>query len=79
MDLFDGDLYVGGSKKCRGLWNIAALANTWALWLERDNRIFEDVEGVSRELWERIKYWVALWISQAKVFAEFSFFDSLTG
>lgn len=47
VDRFDGDLYVGGSKKCRGLWNVAALANTWALWLERDNRIFEDVEGVS--------------------------------
>lgn len=65
MDLSDGD-FVGGRIYNRRLWNVAVLAVTRALWLERNNQIFEEVEKDSSKMWESIKYCVALWISQSK-------------
>lgn len=38
-------------------------AVTWALWLDRNNCIFYEVEGDISDVWERVKYRVALWVS----------------
>jgi len=42
------------------------------VWLERNSRIFEDVQENNIELWHRIQDWVALWISQTKGFTVYS-------
>lgn len=46
----------GRSNSAERLWNPAALAVTWALWLERNDRIFDDLVGDVSEVWDRIKY-----------------------
>lgn len=44
-----------------------------ALWLERNDRLFEDIQGNFTEVWDRIKYWVGLWLwlSQSKILVAF--------
>lgn len=56
VDLFNRDLMFGRSNSAERLWNPAALAVTWALWLERNDRIFDDLVGDVSEVWDRIKY-----------------------
>lgn len=51
--------------------NIVILASLWVLWLERNNHIFDGVEGVS-DVWDCIIQCVALWTSQDKEFRAFS-------
>ncbi|EXB36980.1 hypothetical protein L484_018358 [Morus notabilis] len=49
-DLMGLDVSAGWNKKVSRLWNIIILASLWALWLERNNRTFEGVEGKICEL-----------------------------
>ncbi|EXB60653.1 hypothetical protein L484_016006 [Morus notabilis] len=46
-----------------------------AIWLERKNQIFEDLEGDVNVVWDRVKFCVALWLYQVKRFHAFSFSD----
>ena len=49
------------------LWSAAVLAILWAVWLERNGRIFENIENKVEDLWEKIKFWVALGCIKLKV------------
>lgn len=49
------------------------------LWIERNNWLFEDEEADSIEVWVRIQYWIALWISQGQGFDLFSIFVLVKG
>ena len=66
---------IGGLNDRRKLWDVAVKAICWSLWLERNNRIFEDVTRELDFIWDRVKYWVALWVYDSKDFKELSFFD----
>lgn len=55
------------------------LTVTWALWLERNNHIFEDIEGDVINVWDRIKFWVALWVPQVQSLNAFFVLDLLRG
>ena len=44
------------------LWNVAVIALCWSLWLERNNRICDNIVGTFASVWERVKFWVALWV-----------------
>jgi RNAse (barnase) inhibitor barstar len=49
------------------------------LWMERNRRIFEAYEGVGVEvLWDRVRFWVALWASVSIVFKDYSFSSILS-
>ena len=67
-------MVLGGGKKAKVLWGCSVLAIFWVLWMERNRRIFEVYEGVGVQfLWERIRFWVALWASVSEVFKDYSF------
>ena len=51
------------------------MAICWSLWLERNSRIFEDKESSLEFIWERVKFWVALWVFETKEFKDFLFSD----
>ena len=61
------------SKKGKILWNFAVNATFWAIWLERNNRIFEDSEANFESIWDRIRLWVAIWIHVCKDFKSIPF------
>ena len=35
-------------------WNLAIIARHWSLWLDRNNRVFEDLEGNLGFLWDSV-------------------------
>lgn len=45
------------------------MASYWALWLHCYKRTFEGVE----DIWERIKFWVVIWLLDVKEFNIVSF------
>ena len=51
------------------LWRFAGL------WMEQNSKAFEDTEGTLESLWDRIKYWVTLWIFDTKDFRSLLFSD----
>ena len=64
----------GKGKKAKVLWGCGIFAILWVLWSERNRRIFEAYEGVGFEvLWDRVRFWVALWASVSETFKDYSF------
>ena len=62
---------LGRGKKAKILWGSLMQAVVWNLWLERNRRIFEDYKGVGvAELWDRVKFWAALWASTSLAFKD---------
>lgn len=60
---------LGRGKKAKVLWGNLLQAMIWNLWVERNRRIFDDYKGVeASELWDRVKFWAALWASITPVF-----------
>ena len=66
---------VGGRKGRSYLWRTAVLAIMWVIWLERNNRIFEGIEASVEDLWEKVRFWTAIWVYKTKSFEQFSFLD----
>ncbi|EXB40232.1 hypothetical protein L484_003944 [Morus notabilis] len=50
VNLFNGDLVFGRSNSAKRLGNVVVVAATWALWVERKSRVFNDLEGVVTEV-----------------------------
>ncbi|PON67213.1 WD repeat containing protein [Parasponia andersonii] len=46
QDLLEVGQGLFGNQRGRLLWKVVVLASLWALWLERNRRIFEGVEGM---------------------------------
>ncbi|VVA25489.1 Hypothetical predicted protein, partial [Prunus dulcis] len=62
---------LGRGKKAKILWGSLMQAVVWNLWLERNRRIFENYKGVGvAELWDRVKFWAALWASTSLAFKD---------
>ncbi|XP_020420593.1 uncharacterized protein LOC18774736 [Prunus persica] len=62
---------LGRGKKAKILWGSLMQAVVWNLWMERSRRIFEDYKGVGvAELWDRVKFWAALWASTSPAFKD---------
>ena len=66
--------YIKG-KENKIIWNHFLFATLWAIWGERNNRIFEGGAYSEVELWERICFWVAIWLKNVKNFRFLSFTD----
>ena len=54
------------SKKGKILWKTTVTATFWAIWSERNRRIFEDDVVTSESTWDRIRLWVAIWLHVCK-------------
>ncbi|CAL8157247.1 unnamed protein product [Prunus armeniaca] len=64
----------GKGKRASTLWGCLVHYVFWNISLERNRRIFEDYKGAGvSELWDRVKYWVALWASITKEFKDYSY------
>ncbi|KAK9927793.1 hypothetical protein M0R45_024959 [Rubus argutus] len=62
-----------GGRKAKAVWGCLVLAVFWVIWLERNQRIFEDKVGAGHEeLWDRIKFWSSLWVSVTHEFKDYS-------
>ena len=48
------------TKKGKILWKVAVTTILWAIWLERNKRTFEEVEGTIESTWDIIRMWVAI-------------------
>ncbi|CAK9153169.1 unnamed protein product [Ilex paraguariensis] len=57
----------------------AVMAIFWAIWLERNRRIFKDKGEFVEFLRERAKFLASLWVSTAKEFKDVSFFSLSIG
>ena len=60
-------------KKEKILWKLAITATFWAIWLERNHRIFEEVVESLESLWDIIKLWVGIWLHYCKDFDSIPF------
>ena len=49
----------------------------WAIWDKRNRRIFECKASSKEEVWERVKFWVGLWLKSMKEFNNFAFSNLL--
>ena len=74
-------VFDGGKINCFGtnnlakvMWNCIVLSLLWVIWIERNNRIFEDRVMRSEDLFEKAKYLASLGASSDKIFEEFPFF-----
>ena len=56
------------NKKGKVLWKVTSTAIFWAIWLERNNRIFKEKEDFLEPIWDRIRLWVAIWLYNCKDF-----------
>ncbi|CAL8992526.1 unnamed protein product [Prunus brigantina] len=73
-DFFCTDFVVWGlGKRASTLWGCLVHSVFWNIWIERNRRIFEDYKGVGvSELWDRVKYWAALWASVTEDFKDYA-------
>ena len=58
----------GSSKRDIVLWQAACIALIWAVWQERNARIFKDKARNSENLWDMIHFLASLWAFCSKVF-----------
>ncbi|PON60513.1 hypothetical protein TorRG33x02_284770, partial [Trema orientale] len=61
------------NKRAKILWEVAVPAGFGAIWLERNKRIFEGSKECSDLLWDRVRYWVAIWLHDVKDFNNLPF------
>jgi hypothetical protein len=67
--LFKTILVLGRGRKDKVLRGCGVLAVFWVLWIERNRRILKSMTEVGVEdLWERVRFWVALWASVSEDF-----------
>lgn len=65
-------------KKGKVLWRMIVHAVCWSLWLERNRRIFEDKEECLDKIWSKLKFAIAWWIFNHKMFRGFFMTDVAT-
>ena len=61
----------GTNNLAKVLWKCMVLPLMWVIWIERNNRIFEDKVMRSEDLFEKAKYLASLWASLDKNFKKF--------
>ena len=77
--LIDCDFMMGREKRIKLLWSLVIYAILWTLWIERNQRIFEEKERSFAEIIDSVYYWVALWATLHKDLNQFSFKEWLRG
>ena len=73
LDLLSLGQGLGLNKKGKTFWKVATTITFWAIWLERNNRIFEGIEENFEFIWDRIRLWVGIWLHFYKDFKSIHF------
>ena len=50
------------SKRGLLVWRTALLAGCWGIWLERNNHTFGGGFESSEDIWDKIRFGVAIWL-----------------
>ena len=66
-------------KQIKSLWVSAVWAVLWAIWKERNSRIFSDKYNSVTNLWDKILFWVGVWVKTLKDFKSTSLTDLSMG
>ena len=66
-------------KSIETLWICAVWAVTWATWKERNSRIFTEKYVSIFNLWDKILFWVGIWVKTLSVFKNISLTDLSMG
>ena len=69
----DRTLGYGSNNMAKTLWNCMVFSLLWHIWLERNNRIFEDKKSVLEDIYEKAKFSTLLWAFTDKSFKGYSF------
>ena len=77
FDLLSGQARYFKGKEKKIIFNQFLAATLWAIWGERNNRIFQDCASSTEELWDKICFWVAIWLKNVKEFRFWSCSDLL--
>ena len=72
--LLHGPPNARSSNKIRDLWVCVVWDVLWGIWNERNSRIFSNMYDSEHNLWDKIIYWVAIWVKNHKDFKHFSIF-----
>ena len=66
-------------KPIKSLWVCAVWAISWAIWKERNTRIFSEEYVPVSNLWDKILFWVGIWVKTLTDFRSISLTDLSTG
>ena len=78
-DLFGGCCDARWNKKVKALWVYAVWAVLWGIWKEKNARLFSDEYNSAFILWDKILFWMAIWIKSHQDLRLISFFDLSMG
>ena len=79
LDLLEGCLNARYNKTIKALWVCVVWAVLWGIWLERNSRTFFGEYVSVFNLWDKILFWVALWVKSRKEYKFIQFFDLSMG
>ena len=79
LDLLKGSSNACWTKTIKELWVCVVWAVLWGIWRERNSRTFNNVYGSFYNLWDKILYWVAIWVKSCKDFNDIPFSDLSIG
>ena len=79
LDLLIGCSEVRWNKKVKIIWVCVVWAVLWGIWNERNSRTFSDENILAFNLWDKILFWVAIWIKTRQDFRHISFSDLSMG
>ena len=69
---------VTSEEKRRKLSSISSYPQRYEQYgVKENNRIFQDCASSVEELWDKICFWVAIWLKNVKTFSFWSFSDLL--
>ena len=79
LDLLIGCSDARWNKKVKALWVCVVWAVLWGIWKEMNSRTFSNENVSAFNLWDKILFWVAIWIKSRQDFRHISFSDLSMG
>ena len=70
---------VRWNSSVKALWVCAVWAVLWGIWKERNLRTFNNEYNSAFGLWDKILYWVAIWVKSRKDFRHLPLSDLSIG
>ena len=79
LDLLNGCSNARWTKTIKALWVSVVWVVLWGIWKERNAKTFTDEYESVFNLWDKILYWVTIWVKSRKAFRIIPFFDLSMG
>ena len=79
LDLLKRCSSVRKNRKVKAIWVCVVWAVLWGIWKERNSRTFNDDYVSAFNVWDKILFWVAIWIMSHQDFSQISLSDLSMG